>query len=430
MATSLFDGHPGLDQPLRRMFAARQRFDSSAVGDVAAALTESLQRVAQLVHPGARIALGVGSRGMAELPLLVKTTVDFLYACGAEPFIVPAMGSHGGATGEGQAELLADFGVTATTMGCPVRSAMDVVEVGLTASGTTVYCDAYAAGADAIVVINRVKPHTNFKAAHESGLVKMLAVGISKQAGASAYHHLGFAAFDELLPEVAKVMIEKLPVLFGVATVENATNQVRRVEAVPSWQMIRRDAELLIESKKAMGSILVPNLDLLILDEMGKNISGLGMDPNITGRSSMGLPGFPHDVTERIAVLGLTAQSRGNAHGVGVADVITSRLLGEIDFETLWTNGLSSRAVAGSRIPLVARTDRAAIEIGLHSCTGVSPAGHRVARLRSTAQLNLIELSENLIEEAQRTEGIEILDEPREWFFDDDGGLGVLGGPS
>ncbi len=423
MATSLFDGHPGLDQLLPKMFAARQRFDSSAVDDVEAALNESLRRAARLVRPGARIAVGVGSRGMAELSLLVKTTVDFLTDHGAEPFIVPAMGSHGGATGAGQAELLADFGVTATAMGCPVRSAMDVVEVGRTPSGTTVYCDTRAAAADGIVVINRVKPHTNFKADHESGLVKMLALGISKQAGASAYHELGFTAFEELLPAVAAVMIDRLPVLFGVATVENADGTVRRVEAVPGHDLVRRDAELLIEAKAAMGSILVPRLDLLILDEMGKNISGLGMDPNITGRSSMGLPGFPRDVAERIAVLGLTAASRGNAHGVGVADVITSRLLGAIDFESLWMNGLSSHAVAGSRIPLVARTDRAAIEIGLHSCTGVGADGHRVARVRSTAELTLIELSENLLEEARLIDGIEILGEPRDLRFDAQGGL-------
>lgn len=423
MATSLFDGHPGLDQTLPKMFAARQRFDSSAVDDVEAALTESLRRVAPLVRPGARIAVGVGSRGMAELSLLVKTTLDFLNDCGAEPFIVPAMGSHGGATSEGQAELLADFGVTATAMGCPVQSAMDVVEVGRTPSGTTVYCDARAAAADGIVVINRVKPHTNFKADHESGLVKMLAVGISKQAGAAAYHELGFAAFEELLPAVAAVMIDRLPVLFGVATVENAAGAVRAVEAVPAEHIVARDAELLDEAKRAMGSILIPDLDLLILDWMGKNISGLGMDPNITGRSSMGLPGFPEHVTQRIVTLGLTAQSRGNAHGLGVADVITSRLLGQIDFESLWMNGLSSRAVAGSRIPLVGRTDRAAIELGLHSCTGVGAGGHRVARLRSTAHLDRIELSQNLLNQARLSDGIEILGEPRDLRFDAEGGL-------
>lgn len=428
MATSLFDSHPGLDEPLPGMFAARQRFDSSAVADPAAALSRSLAAVTHLVAPGARIAVGVGSRGMAELPLLVRTTVDFLTACGAEPFIVPAMGSHGGATGEGQAGLLADFGVTEASVGCPVRSAMDVVEVGRTPSGTTVYCDAAAAAADGIVVINRVKPHTNFKATHESGLVKMLAVGISKQAGAAAYHRLGFEAFDELLPAVAEVMLDELPVLFGVATVENADGGVRRVEAVPGEALIGRDAELLVEAKQAMGSILIPDLDLLVLDEMGKNISGLGMDPNVTGRSSMGLPGFPANVTRRIAVLGLTAQSRGNAHGVGVADVITARLLADIDFETTWMNGLSSRAVAGSRIPVVARTAKAAVELGLHSCTGVGPDGHRVARLRSTAHLSLIELSENLLDEAGRIDGIDILDEPSGWSFEADGGLGLLGG--
>lgn len=418
--TSLFDGHPGIEQKLPKMVRVTQHFDRSEVDDVAAACAASLAPLAGRVPQGP-VAVAAGSRGINQLDVIVKATVDFLRANGAEPFVVPSMGSHGGATDEGQAQVLADYGVTEEAMGCPVRSSMEVAEIGVTPSGTKVFCDALATKADGIVIVNRIKPHTDFKARHESGLVKMLAIGIGKQQGAAEYHERGFALFGDLLPQVAQVMIEKLPILFGVASVENAYDHVKLVEAVPAENIIEREAELLEIAKESMGSILVPGLDLLVIDVLGKDISGSGMDPNITGRSVIGLPGFPENVTEKIICLGVTPHSHGNATGMGVADVISKKLLDEVDFDHVWMNGITSRAVGGSKVPLVGRTDLATVQLGLAACMGVGPSGHRVAHIRSTLHLETIEVSQNLLDEVRGISGMEIVGEPQDWEFDGEG---------
>lgn len=421
--TPLMDGHPGVEQDLPRMVEVRQRFDRTQVDDVAAATAATLASLPVDIRPGMSVAVAVGSRGIDQLATVVRATITHLREHGAEPFVVPAMGSHGGATAEGQVEVLAGYGVTEEGVGAPVRATMDVVHVGTTPSGTNVFCDAYAAAADGIVVVNRVKPHTDFKARHESGLVKMLAIGIGKQQGAAEYHERGFALFGELLPQVATVMIERLPVLFGVATVENAYDHVRRVEAVPAERIVEREAELLVEAKAAMGSILVGGLDLLVVDVLGKNISGAGMDPNITGRSVVGLPGFPEGVTRRICCLGVTEESHGNATGMGAADVISKRLLDAVNFDHVWMNGITSRAVEGSRVPMLGRTDEAAIQIATAACMGVGPTGPRVVHLRSTLHLETIEVSENLLEEVRAHPDLEVVGEPRDWEFDAAGTL-------
>lgn len=420
--TSLFDGHPGLDQPLPRMALVRQHFDRSELDDVAAAMADTLAPLADRVPQGP-VAVAAGSRGIAQLDVIVKATVDFLKAQGADPFIVPAMGSHGGATDEGQAQVLADYGITEEAMGCPVRSSMEVVEVGRTPSGTRVFCDALAAKADGIVVVNRVKPHTDFKADHESGLVKMLAIGIGKQQGAAEYHERGFALFGDLLPQVAQVMIDELPITFGVVSVENAYDHVKLVEAIAPEDIITREAELLVIAKESMGSVLVPDLDLLVIDWLGKDISGAGMDPNVTGRSVIGLPGFPENVTKVIVCLGVTPHSHGNSTGMGAADVISKKLLDEVNFDHVWMNGLTARAVAGSKVPVVGRDDRATIQLGLASVAGSGPDGMRVAHIRSTLHLDTIEVSENLLDEVRGIEGLEIISDPVDWAFDGEGWL-------
>lgn len=423
MGLNLFDGHPALDVELPAMVTVRQKFDRTEVADVAAELGESLDELDVPITDGARIAVAVGSRGVNQLQTVVKTTVDFLRSRGAEPFIVPAMGSHGGATADGQVELLAGYGITEAGVGAPIEATMEVAHVGMTPSGTNVFCDALAAKADGIVVVNRVKPHTDFKAKHESGLVKMLAIGIGKQHGAAEYHERGFALFGDLLPQVAEVMIDRLPVLFGVATVENAYDHVRHVEAVPARDIITREAELLVLAKESMGALLPSGLDLLVVDELGKNISGAGMDPNVTGRSLTGLAGFPASVAKRVTALSVTPESHGNATGMGAADVISKRLLDEVDFSHVYMNGITSRCIEASRVPMVGSDDRAAITIGLAAISGQGPDGPRVAHIRSTLHLDLIEVSANLLDDVRAHPDLEIVGEAAGWEFDGSGTL-------
>ncbi len=336
---------------------------------------------------------------------------------------MPCMGSHGGATAEGQTEVLAHLGIDEERMGCPVRSSMEVVLLDRLPNGLPIYCDKIAATeADAIVVINRIKPHTAFRGAIESGMFKMISIGLGKQKGAEACHQLGFKYMAENVPAMARVMIDKLPIQFGVAVVENAYDQICRIEVLGTDRMEEREKELLVEAKSRLPQILFSDLDVLVIDYIGKNISGDGADPNITGRYPTP---YAHGGPEvnKMVVLDLTPESQGNANGVGTADFTTSRLVSKTDWPATYANGLTSTVCAPTKQATTLENDRDAIKAAIKTCNILDYSQCKLVRIRDTLHLGTIEISEALLEEAKSNPRIEILEGPYEWKFDEEGYL-------
>ncbi|WP_419872573.1 lactate racemase domain-containing protein [Candidatus Pristimantibacillus sp. PTI5] len=411
--------------PLPKLVKIRQSFDDTILEDPIGDLIERLRTADSMtgITAGQRVAVAVGSRGISRIDELTKTVIDELKRIGAEPFIVPCMGSHGGATAEGQTEVLAHLGVDEERMGCPVRSSMEVVELDRLPNGLPIYCDKIAATeSDAIIVINRIKPHTAFRGAIESGMFKMISIGLGKQKGAEACHQLGFKYMADNVPAMARVMIEKLPIRFGVAVVENAYDQICRIEVLGTDTMEEREKELLIEAKSRLPQILFTDLDVLVIDYIGKNISGDGADPNITGRYPTP---YAHGGPEvnKMVVLDLTPESQGNANGVGTADFTTSRLVSKTDWPATYANGLTSTVCAPTKQATTLENDRDAIKAAIKTCNILDYTKCKLVRIRDTLHLGTIEISESLLEEAKRNPRIEILEGPYEWTFDEEGFL-------
>ena len=407
------------DVALPRMAPVRQLFDGTEEKDVAGAVMAEIAKpgIAERIRPGMTVAVAVGSRGLAELPTLVRATVEGLRARGAEPFIVPAMGSHGGATDEGQAALLAKLGVTAETVGCPIRSSMETVELGRLPNGLPILMDRLAMEADGIVVINRVKPHTSFSGEIESGLAKMITIGLGKQQGAESCHAQGFGMMAENVVEMARIKLDIAPILFGIATVENAYDRIRHTEAVPAEEILAREPELLRMAKANMPRVLFNPLDVLVVDLIGKEFSGTGADPNITGR-----PGTPYLKTEldvgRLVYLALSPKSGGNATGMGLCDVTTRALFDGIDFAATYANHLTSTVLTGAKIPMMMDSDRRAVQAAIKTCNAPDMGQLRVVRIPNTLHLGTILVSEALLDEAQAHPQIEVLGPVEEWPFD------------
>jgi hypothetical protein len=413
------------DVTLPRMVCVRQKFAVTTCPDVAAAVRAECRRpeIAGLVHRGARIAVAVGSRGLASLPVLVSSVVGELIALGAHPFIVPAMGSHGGATAAGQAELLAGLGVTEASAGCPIVSSMATVQLGtMEESGLPILIDREAMGADGIVLINRVKPHTSFTGTYESGLVKMITIGLGKQKGADSCHSYGFGHMAHNILAMAKVKLAQAPFLFGLASLENAYDKVSRVIAIPAGEIIDREPALLVEAKANMPRIRFNPLDVLVVDRMGKEFSGAGMDPNITGRPDTPFVNPTLRVTT-MAVLDLSDISHGNGSGLGLADVCTRRLYNKFDPATTYANAATAAVLTGAKIPMIMESDRSALQMVVRSCNAGPIRGVRLVRIPNTLHLEIIHISEALLDEARADADIEILGEAAEWAFDAAGNL-------
>lgn len=412
------------DIPVPRVVRIRQRFDNTKLADPVAALQEELKKPGTLdaVKPGQQVAVAVGSRGIANIAAVTRATVDAIKNAGAHPFIVPCMGSHGGATAEGQKEVLHHLGIDEATMGVEVRSTMEVVKLAELPNGLPVYVDKYANEADAIVVINRVKPHTAFRGRIESGIMKMISIGLGKQKGAEACHQLGFKYMAENVPAMANIMLGKLPIVFGIALIENAYDETCRVEALPAAQIESREEELLKEAKARLPRILFDQLDVLIIDYIGKNISGDGMDPNITGRYPTPYAHGGPDVT-KMAVLDLTPETKGNANGVGTADFTTQRLVDKMDRPATYANGLTSTVCAPTKIATTLANQKLTIQAAVKTCNILDYTTCRLVRIRDTLHLGEIEISETLLEEAKRHPDIEILSEPYELAFNEEGDL-------
>jgi hypothetical protein len=412
------------DIPLPRMARVRQIFDKSRIEDIPRAVAEQMSKpeIRARVRRGARIAITVGSRGIANLLVLARSIVSSIRQAGGDPFIVPAMGSHGGATAEGQLEVLAGMGVCEKEVGAPIRASMDTVVAGKTPQGKPVYLDRIASEADGIVVFGRIKPHTAFRGPHESGLYKMIAIGLGNQRGAEAVHAEGFGRMAANVPAYARVTLATGKILFGVAVVENAFDDTCRVEAMLPEQIATREPVLLEESKRLMPHLKFDPIDVLVCDQIGKNFSGDGMDPNIT--ASYITPyatGGPR--VERYVILDLSEETHGNAIGTGVAHFTTKRVFDKTDFDATYPNALTCRVVLGARMPLVVASDRLAIQGAIYTVTDGDPGRPRIVRIANTSHVDEIEISEALLDEARRRDDIEILEEPREWPFDREGNL-------
>lgn len=413
------------DIPIPKMVRIRQQFDATRLDDPIGELKQQLDNHEkyQSIQPGQKVAVAVGSRGISRIDEITKTTIDALKAKGAEPFIVPCMGSHGGATAEGQAKVLEHLGISEETMGVPVRSSMEVVLLDRMPNGLPVYCDKIAAEeADAIVVINRIKPHTAFRGPIESGLMKMISIGLGKQKGAEACHQLGFKYMAEFVPEMAKLMMAKLPIIFGVAIVENAYDQIFHIEVIGPNEMEEREIALQAEAKNRLPKILFPKFDVLVIDYIGKNISGDGFDPNVVGRYPTPYAYGGPEVT-KIAVLDLTEESKGNANGVGTADFTTQRLVDKTDWPATYANGLTSTVCSPTKQATTLANDRDCIKAAIKTSNILDYTTCKLIRIRDTLHLGEIEISVNLLEEARQHPQIEILTEPFEWEFDEQGYL-------
>lgn len=407
---------------LPRMLSVRQKFNTSRVESVSREILRQFDvpEIRAKFRPGMTIAVGCGSRGVANAAEATLAVVSEIKWLGCEPFLFPAMGSHGAATAEGQVEVLRHYGISEETMGCPVRATMDTEVIGHLADGTPVHMDKFAAGADGVVLINRIKPHTNFRAPWESGIVKMIGVGMGKIAGAGALHHHGMDRFHEVLPAAARVVVDTGKLLLGVGLVENALDETAIVEVIPAERLLAREAELQVQAKSLMGRLKFEEIDLLVIDEIGKSVSGTGADPNVTGRNVRGVVWDARPALQKIVMLGFVEGSDGNATGVGAADVITRRLFNELNLVATYTNVLTSGGLDAAAIPLIAESDRQAISIGLLACSRTTPESARVVRIRNTLALDTILVSESLLPLIQANpDNFEVLGEATELQFDD-----------
>jgi uncharacterized protein (DUF362 family) len=379
----------------------RQQFETREIADVGAAVRGELARAGVLarVRPGESVAVTAGSRGIDRIAEVTRAVCDAVRAAGGEPFVVPSMGSHGGATAEGQTAVLAALGMTEASLGAPVRSSMDTVVLGTTARGLKVHADRSAAGADHVIVVNRVKCHTKFKAEIESGLCKMLAVGLAKHAGATQAHRhavrLGMAA---IILDAARMCLEKLPVLAGLGLVENGAGRLHTVRALAPEVLMDGEKELLVLAKGLLPKLPFADIDLLIVDRIGKDVSGTGMDTNVTGRNRDILGDFT--VTPRVArilVRGLTERTKGNALGIGYADFTTDRLVAAMDYRATVTNALTGISPEKAAIPVHFPTDRQAVAAALDSLGAWTAETVRVVRIRDTLHLARIQASPALL---------------------------------
>jgi len=385
-----------------------------ALADIRESVREALESVDL---PSGSVAIGVGSRGVSRISEVVAALVEALKEAGAEPFIVPAMGSHGASTAEGQADVLRHFGVSEERMGCPVRATMETVEIGATPAGVPVYMDRNAYEADAVIVVNRIKPHTAFRGTVESGPTKMLAIGLGKQRGAYSIHSQGWERIHRTIPDAARVAVETGKVAFGLATIENADEEPCQIVAIPAEKLEEAEAPLLEEAKKNLARLPFDQLDVLIVDEIGKNVSGDGADPNVTGRyPTTAASGGP--AVERMVYLDLTEETGGNANGLGMADVVTERLASKMERSATYLNALTSTTPAPVKTPMVMPTDRMAVAAALIMCAGVTSSEARLVRIQNTIKLRRMWVSEALLRDVEKDERLRVVEDAVPIRFD------------
>jgi hypothetical protein len=387
--------------PLGRV---RQSIPQPRVRDIPATVRQVVggSRIRERVAPGGTIAVGIGSRGIHGIDVIAKTVVSTLLEMGYKPFIVAAMGSHGGATAEGQRALLASYGITREAMGVPVKTEMDVAVLGANPAGLPIYFDKNAYEADGIVLVNRVKPHTDFRAAHESGVLKMLVIGLGKRDGASQVHKLGIRGMHEILPAVGRFLVKATRFALGVAIVENAEDRPAEIAAIEPETIFDVEPAMLERARSLMGHLPFDQIDVLVVGELGKNYSGAGMDPNVIGRLMVETqPDFARPVITRLVVLDVSDESHGNIVGVGFADLTTERLVAKMDPVSFRVNVLTSCFLELARIPITLPTDRDAIAAAIDTCWRIDPSEARVVVIPNTLELTDLWISPALEDEVK-----------------------------
>ena len=418
--------HPavqGLDEvPIPGMVTVHQAYDPQKIDGVRAHLKHEME--AKLPDRsrfrGKKICVTAGNREIPDLDQMLKTLCGTLREWGADPFIIPAMGSHGGATAEGQLEMLRGYNVTEESVGVPVVSSMDAVRYD-TLNGIPLYCDKNAFESDGIVIFNKVKPHTDFRAEHESGLAKMIAVGIAKHKGAAMFHTFGFERFGELIPQVAEKFLEKCPFAFGVGVVQNAYDDICNIEVCNRDNFMETDARLLRIAKDKIAKFLFDDIDVLVIDAIGKNISGNGHDPNVTGRNITRTFGKSTLNLRKLFVRGLTPEAHHNGCGLGACDVTTRRCLNDVDWDVTWTNVLTTGIMDACMIPLYVNTDEEAVRMCIRTLHNTDPKQARVVHIKNTLCLEEIEVSEPLYESIRDLPGISYVSGPVPMRFNADG---------
>lgn len=418
----------GIDQiQLPGMIRIRQKYDRQKIENIPEyvkckmknALNE--QELCRQYY-GKRICITAGSRGIPHLALIIKAICDQLKEWGADPFVIPAMGSHGGGTAEGQRDILAGYGVTEENVGVPILSSMEVVKYGELSNGTPLYCDKYAYEADGIVLLNKEKPHTDFRGPNESGLAKMIAIGLGKHKGASAFHMQGFPQFPVRILEAAELFLALGKVAFGVGVVQNAYDEICVIEVAPSEEIMEMDQKNLIIARDRLAKFKFDDLDVLVVDEIGKNISGYGHDPNVTGRANGDDDSFKNILKlKKMVILGVSEESHNNGTGIAEADVTTLRCMRGIDWSAVWTNLITSTEIQGCKMPMYANSDREAILLAIRCCNDVDFSRIKLAHIHNTLELFEIEVSEALYEDIKDRPDIEMISGPEQMKFDSDG---------
>lgn len=407
-----------------RMLTVKQHMPRPRVENVDQAVREAIEEanVLDRIKPGMRVAITGGSRGINNMVQVYKTLVQLVRSLGAEPFIFPAMGSHGGATAQGQVEVLKHLGVTEDVCGCPIISSMETDLLGYTKkNGLPAYIDHNANLADAIILVNRVKLHTSFRGNIESGLCKMAVIGMGKQKGAELCHSRGWDLMLDSILDLSETIISKSKTIFGIALVENGYDETAIVSCLPAEKILEGEQELLIKAKEYMPSIPFKDYDILIVDVMGKEYSGGGMDTNVISRyPSTAVPPDPRQ--KIIAVLDLSEGSMGNAIGVGMADITTSRLFGKWNMEASYINNLTNGTLQNYKMPMVMNSDKNAIRAALQMCRLPDPSKAKVVRIHSTLELSEFQVSEALLDEAKGL-GLELCGEAKDIIFDENGNL-------
>jgi hypothetical protein len=410
-----------------KMYRIRQILDVPKVDDIEETVSRELEsiEIGSLIKAGLHIAITAGSRGIPGIERILRHLVRLLRENGAKPFLIPAMGSHGSGTAEGQLEILETLNITEETVGAPIISSMEVIEIARSSYGFPVLVDKHASGADGIVVVNRIKPHTEFEGPIESGLLKMMAIGMGKHKGCLEVHkqavHYGYR---EVIPEIGRVIIEKLPVLFGVGIVENIYDETAFIKAVLPSRLFAEEERLLAEAKRLMARLPFDKVDVLIVDEMGKNISGTGMDSNVIGRIMfIGEKEPENPKITRIVVLDLTEESHGNAIGIGLADYTTQRLVNKIDHVATTTNAVAGMTPEKGRIPIALKTDKEAVEAAFTTIGAVDPEEVRVVHIKNTLEIAELDISEALLDEVKGREDLKLVEELGPLSFDKEGNL-------
>jgi len=410
------------------MIRLRNKFEASVAVDIEREIISGFRKLAsaKTVKPGASVAVGCSSRGIANYPAIVKATVGYLIDAGLKPFLFPAMGSHGAATAEGQKKVLENYGVSENFIGAPIRSSLDTVQIGETEDGVPVLIDKIASEADYIVLINRIKSHTEFEHEFESGLLKMMAIGMGKEKGATLYHKAFMVhGYPRVILSVAQKVIQTGRILCGVGIVENGYARTTRLEVLSAEEIIPQEKMLLKEAKRLAPGLPFEDVDVLIIDEMGKDISGSGFDTKVVGRILMPLiadePKTPR--VKRIVVCDLTQKTEGNADGIGIADFVTRRLVDKIEFRALYVNALAGGEPEHAKIPLTLANDREALQAAIDSVGLIQKERLKIIRIRNTLKLSVVDVSMAYQQEISERSNLEIISGPQPFRFDPNNNL-------